>query len=153
MYLAEKLASYFMQENTLTGYMCHKTGNGHDDFSKPVAVYTPARKQGDRWENPVVVLTNRSSYSATNSFVSRMKLAPSAIVMGDRTGGGGGMPLSNELPNGWMVRFSACPLFDANMQHIEWGIDPDSSVSMNSTDRANGFDTLIERAIDWIGEQ
>jgi len=149
--LAEKLASYFMQEKTLTEYMNHKTGDGHSAFSKPVAVYTSASIPDMRWEKPVVVLANRHSFSATNSFVCRMKLAPNAIIMGDRTGGGGGMPLSNELPNGWMVRFSACPMFDANMQHTEWGLDPDVSVMLDSTDRANGFDTLIETAIDWIG--
>lgn len=150
--LAEQLASYFLQKKTLTGYMSHKTGNGHSDFSNPIAVYTPAADSALRWRKPVVVLANRLSYSATNSFVSRMKLAPNATIMGDRTGGGGGMPLSNELPNGWMVRFSACPMFDADMQHTEWGLDPDVSVMMDSTDKANGFDTLIERAIDSIVE-
>lgn len=148
--LAEQLASYFLQTKTLTGYISHKTGDGHSDFSKPVAVYTPAADSVLRWRKPVVVLTNRLSYSATNSFVCRMKHAPNATIVGDRTGGGGGMPLSNELPNGWMVRFSACPMFDANMQHTEWGLDPDVSVMMDSTDQANGFDTLIEAAIDLI---
>lgn len=151
--LAEKLTSYFLQEKTLTGYMSHKTGDGHTAFSKPVAVYTQAADSNLRWKKPVVVLANRHSYSATNAFVSRMKLAPTAIIMGDRTGGGGGMPLSNELPNGWMVRFSACPMFDANMQHTEWGLDPDIAVRLDSTDQANGFDTLIETAIDWIDVQ
>lgn len=150
--LAEQLASYFMQVNTLTGYLSHKTGDGHSAFSKPIEVYTPAADSALRWTKPVVVLANRMSYSATNSFVSRMKLAPNAIVLGDKTGGGGGLPLSNELPNGWMVRFSACPMYDADMQHTEWGIDPDVAVSMDSTDQANGFDTLIEAAIDIIEE-
>jgi len=143
---AETLASSFFSARTLTGYMAHKTGNGHSDFSKPIALYTE-KSDSLHWSKPVVVLTNRLSFSATNAFVSRMKYAPNATIVGDRTGGGGGLPLSNELPNGWLVRFSACPMFDAAMQHIEWGVEPNVKVDMRSADALAGYDTIIERAI------
>jgi C-terminal processing protease CtpA/Prc len=143
---AETLASCFFDKKTLTGYMTHKLGDGHSDFSKPIAMYTE-KSDTLSWTKPVMVLTNRLSYSATNAFVSQMKYAPNATIVGDRTGGGGGLPLSNELPNGWMVRFSAVPMYDAAMQHIEWGLDPDVKVDMRSTDAKAGIDTIIERAI------
>ncbi|MCX6308957.1 MAG: S41 family peptidase [Bacteroidia bacterium] len=143
---AETLASCFFNKKTLTGYMTHKLGNGHSDFSKPIAFYTE-RSDSLHWDKPVMVLTNRLSFSATNAFVSRMKYAPNATIVGDRTGGGGGLPLSNELPNGWLVRFSAVPMYDADMQHIEWGLDPDVKVDMSSTDAKTGRDTILERAI------
>lgn len=144
--LSEQLASYFFTEETVTGYMQHKTGNGHTQFSKPVAVKTPAHEK-IHWGRPVAILTNRMSYSATNSFISRMKIAPNAVIVGDKSGGGGGLPLSSELPNGWMVRFSSSPMYDAAMQHTEWGIDPDVKVDLNPADVANGYDTIIEQAI------
>jgi hypothetical protein len=147
--LSEDLASYFFTEEKITGYMSHKTGPGHSDFSKPVEMKTPSHKT-IQWQRPVMVLTNRMSFSATNAFVSRMKLAPKATIVGDRTGGGGGMPLSSELPNGWLVRFSAVPMFDADMNQIEWGIDPDVKVDMSPTDEAAGYDTIIEKAISLI---
>ena len=143
---AEKLASCFFDKKTLTGYMAHKTGNGHSDFSKPIAIYTD-KDDSLHWDKPVFVLTNRLSYSATNDFVSRMKNAPRATIVGDKTGGGGGLPLSNELPNGWLVRFSASPMYDAAMQNTEWGLDPDVKIDLNDTDALNGYDTIIERAI------
>lgn len=146
---AEQLASYFFTEEKVTGYMSHKTGNGHSDFSDPIELKTPANANL-QWQRTVVILTNRMSYSATNSFVSRMKMAPKAVIVGDKTGGGGGMPLSSEIPNGWMVRFSACPMFDANMQHIEWGIDPDVKVDMNIDDELKGVDSIIETAVSLI---
>jgi len=76
--------------------------------------------------------------------------APNATIVGDRTGGGGGLPLSNELPNGWLVRFSACPMYDAAMQHTEWGLDPDVKVDMSALDASLGYDSIIERAITLI---
>jgi len=147
--LSEQFASYFFTAETVTGYMQHKTGNGHSDFSEPVAIKTPTHKN-IKWQRPVAVLSNRMSYSATNSFVSRMKLAPNAVIVGDSTGGGGGLPISSELPNGWMVRFSSSPMFDASMQHIEWGIAPDVKVDLKTSDTENGYDTIIEMAITLI---
>ncbi|WP_438589109.1 S41 family peptidase [Duncaniella dubosii] len=54
----------------------------------------------------VIVLANRSTFSAANNFVSVMKLLPGVRVVGATTGGGSGMPYSSELPCGWSVRFS-----------------------------------------------
>ena len=140
------MASYFFKEKTLTGYISHKTGSGHNDFSKPTPLYvTPNEKVN--WSKPVIVLTNRMSYSATNDFVNKMRYAPQATIIGDQTGGGGGMPLSSELPNGWMIRFSSSPMYDADMQNIEWGIAPDIRVSMDLVALSKGYDTIIERAI------
>jgi len=143
---SSQLASYFFKQETITGYIEHKTGDGHSDFSAPVAIKTPASKN-IQWQRPMVVLTNRMSFSATNDFVNRMTQAPNSIIVGDKTGGGGGLPLSSELPNGWMVRFSSSPMYNSAMQNIEWGINPDYSVSLSAIDKANGYDTIIEKAI------
>lgn len=147
--LSGRLASYFFERDTVNMYLQHKNGPGHNDFSEPVPMKTIAHKT-IRWTRPVVVLANRASYSATNLFVSRMKDAPKAIVIGDKTGGGGGMPLSNELPNGWMVRFSASPMYNGSMQHIEFGIDPDIKVVLDSADVVKGRDTLIDWAVSYL---
>ncbi len=144
--ISARLASYFFERDTVSVYMRHKTGFGHTDFSEPIPIKTTANKN-IQWQRPVIILANRSSYSATNMFVCRMKDAPRSMVIGDKTGGGGGLPLSNELPNGWMVRFSASPMYDGNMQHIEFGIDPDVKKDLDSVDVANGRDTLIDYAV------
>ena len=142
---AETLASRFTNERILTGYICHKTGKGHNDFSSPQPVYLNSSNR-IRWQKPVCVLTNRSSYSATNDFVKIMRTLPLVTVIGDRTGGGSGLPFSSELPNGWSVRFSACPSFDTDMKHIEFGIEPDIRVDMNDEDHTRNVDTIIETA-------
>lgn len=148
---AETLASRFTNERMLTGYVCHKTGPGHSDFSDPEPIYL---KSSDRlrWQKRVCVLTNRSSYSATNDFVKMMRQLPMTTVVGDRTGGGSGLPFSSELPCGWSVRFSACPSFDAGMQHTEFGIEPDVKVETTDEDRARGVDTIIEKARELLAK-
>jgi len=141
----ERLSQRFTNEKVLVGYMCHKTGTGHDDFSEPRAEYiTPSFDV--RWQKPVVLLVNRSCYSAANTFVRNMKEMPQVVVMGDKTGGGSGLPFSSELPIGWSVRFSASPSFDAQMQHIEFGIEPDISAQLDEALAAQGKDSMIEKA-------
>ena len=121
---ATRMAQRFTNEKVLTGYIQHKTGKGHSDFSDPTPIYVEP-SNSIRWQKKVIVLTNRHSYSATNDFVNSMRCFPNVTLVGDKTGGGSGLPFSSELPNGWGVRFSASPHLDAQKQHIEFGIDPD----------------------------
>lgn len=145
---SEQLASFFFEQKTKVGYIKHKTGKGHRDFSEPQPMYIDPGDSRYKWHRPVVVLVNRQSYSATNHFANAMRHAPYATLMGGRTGGGGGMPLSYELPNGWLVRFSAVPMMDAEMNQIEDGIYPDIMENMDSTAEGSGYDTIIEKAIE-----
>lgn len=147
---AETLAARFTNEKVLTGYISHKTGPGHDDFSAPKAVWLEPSMDRVRWQKPVAVLTNRRSYSATNDFVGKMRCLPRVTVIGDKTGGGSGLPFSSELPNGWSVRFSASPMYDPDMNHLEFGIDPDIKVDITSEDMRRNVDTLIETARVWL---
>ena len=150
---SEMLASRFFSEKTLVGYIQHKTGKGHNDFSKPYEKHIEPPKDRWRYLKQVVVLTNRKSYSSTNDFVNAMTYAPNAIIIGDKTGGGSGLPFSSEIPNGWSVRFSASPMLNAKMEHTEFGIDPDIKVDMSESDASQGIDTIIETARQIIKNQ
>lgn len=147
---SERWAARFTNEKVLTGYITHKTGKEHNDFSAPVAVYLEPATDRVRWQKPVAVLTNRRSYSSTNDFVNKMKQLPKVVVIGDKTGGGSGLPFSSELPNGWSVRFSASPMYDPDMNHTEFGIEPDIKVDMTSEDMHEGLDTIIETAREYL---
>lgn len=142
---AEKLAARFTNDEITVGYMQHKTGKGHSDFS-PMEEQRLKPSRGLRWQKRVAVLTNRAVYSAANEFVKYMRCCPKAIVVGDRTGGGAGMPYSSELPIGWSVRFSACPMYDRDRQSTEFGIEPDYKTDLKQSDLLRGEDTIIERA-------
>jgi len=142
---AERLAAHFTNEEVMVGYMQHKTGTGHSDFSS-MEEQTLKPSSGFRWQKKVVVLANREVYSAANEFVKYMKCLPNVTVIGDQTGGGAGMPFSSELPNGWGVRFSACPMYDSEGKSTEFGIEPDQYVDLLYADFLKGEDTIIEYA-------
>lgn len=163
------LADRFATEKTCYGYMLHKTGKGHDEFSDPEAMYLePPSGTRILWDasiQPVAVLTNRQTFSAANNFVQAMRalngtktegddgVTRDKIIrtIGDKTGGGGGMPLETVLPNGWILRFSACPILDQNKKVVEDGIDPDIKCDMDSTSMiVDHKDDIIERAREFI---
>lgn len=141
----EKIASRFTNDKVLVGYIQHKTGPGHSDFSSMEPRYLePAASL--RWQKPVVVITNRYVFSAANEFAMYMKALPQVRIVGDVTGGGAGMPFSSSLPNGWVVRFSAVPLYDAQRHSTEFGIVPDTYVALRTEHLKRGKDTIIEVA-------
>lgn len=141
----QKLASRFTEITTTSGYISHKTGSGHNDFSElfPIELEPSERT---RTTQKIVVLTNRSCYSAANAFASTMKQLPNVTLIGDKTGGGGGFPLNFELPNGWILRLSSCAMYDETKSLIESGIAPDYYVNLDRKDIEKNIDTIIEAA-------
>jgi hypothetical protein len=146
----ETFVRRFITENTLVGYISHKTGPGHNDFSEPKAYYfDPAESGRIMWGKPTVVLTSRGTYSAANNFVSIMKYIPGVSIVGSCTGGGSGMPFSSELPNGWGVRFSACSVLDCKGNTTEFGVEPTEgcAIDLDASQALLGHDTILDFAI------
>ncbi len=152
-----RLAGHFITEKQVGGYMRHKTGKGHDDFSEPYAIeYEPAESGHNIWsrEKPVAILTNRACFSSANDFVAVMQYLPNVKIVGARTGGGGALPFTYDLPMGWSVRLSVSPMYDKYMNSIEDGIDPSEGCAMTSTDDdlALGRDAILDFAITMLQE-
>ncbi len=151
------LVSRFISDEVTGGFIRHKTGPGHSEFSDPyVFTYKPCDPRRISWNGtPVAVLTNRSCFSAANDFVAVMKTLPDVTVIGARTGGGGGLPFTSELPNGWSVRFSASPVNDPFDRPTEEGIEPDEGFAVSSPDEelAAGRDRILDTALEYLREQ
>ena len=145
------LVSRFADERRHVQNWQYKDGPGHNDFTEPIKKY--AEPEGAfQYNGPVVVLATRSCYSATNFFVQIMKNFPNVVVMGDSTGGGGGLPINRELPNGWTYRFSSTVTTTVAGENIENGVAPDIRVDITDEDKQAGRDTILEEALELIGQ-
>ncbi len=142
-----KLASRFTDRRILTGYSCHKSGKGHNDFSEPEELYLEP-SYGVRYTGPIALLTNRGSYSAANDFTRIMKVLHNVTIIGDSTGGGSGLPINFTLPCGVVTRLSTQPILDINMEHTEFGIAPDIKVDMAPDAEMRGRDAILDCAIE-----
>jgi hypothetical protein len=147
----EYLVGRFADERKLVHYWQYKDGPGHNDLTDRIPKYV--EPEGEfQYQGPVIVLTNRRCYSATNFFVQIMKNFPNVRVVGDSTGGGGGLPINRELPNGWRYRFSSTVTTTVGGENIEDGVAPDERVDISEEDRLRGRDTILERAFEIINE-
>ena len=145
-----KLASRFTEVKRFAGYNLVKQGPGHEDFTREEVYIHPY--DGDRFTGNVVVLTNRRSYSATTYFTHYMSvLGDNVTLVGDTTGGGGGLPAVRDLPNGWLLRVSSSRFYCPEGVNIESGIPPDIQIDINEEEAfARREDPIIEKAIEVI---
>lgn len=150
--LAELMAGRFADKKRKYALTQLKDGPAHDDFTKlrPQYVQPEGREQFTR---PIALLVNRSSFSATNDFALAMKSLPHATLIGDTTGGGGGRPYRNELPNGWTYRVSKSRTFSSDMNNVEAGVPPDIDIDMNEDEEPHNRDAILERAFLFISNQ
>lgn len=146
------IAERFTDQEVLVGRQRYRNGPTYEDFSAwdDLTLQPFAIEEGEetkRFLKPVVVLTNRLSYSATTMFSQYMRELPNVKLMGDWTGGGGGGPSFTELANGWVLRVSNTQLVSPNGFNVEDGVPPDVRIDLDSTDAANGVDTILEEAL------
>lgn len=153
----EMIVRRFIAHPITAGYIVHKTGPAHDAFSTPYPiVYNPADAKRITWDatkKPVVVLTNRSTFSAANNFAAVMRSIPGVTLVGDTTGGGSGMPFSSEIPCGWSLRFSSSVIYDSTMRLTENGVEPHIHIDLDPQLALQGIDTMLERAMQIISDR
>ena len=161
-----KIACRFTdQEKVLCGYTLYKTGPGHSEFGDTIVDYLESVNPSSLSEinksdshvkflKKVAVLSNRGVYSAANDFVRTMKVLDNVTIIGDRSGGGGGIPCNFDLPNGWYARLSTTPMLDRNYVHTEFGIDPTEGfkVDMAADAHITGKDAILDTAIEFLSK-
>ena len=146
-----KIMSRFVDKRTHVGEMRTKNGSSHNEFTNPTSLFVdPAKKGKAKYMKPIVVLINRGCFSATTHFAAFMSLLPNVTLVGDRAGGGGGLPISRDLPNGWQYRFSATMQTLPDGTQIESGFDPDIQMSTGPKEELEGKDAIIEKGREAI---
>lgn len=128
-----------------------KSGPGHEEFGPLKAVYAPKKNTSyGNYRKPIMVLTDRGSYSATSFFALCTKAYDHVQLIGDTTGGGLGLPNGGQLPNGWIYRFSLTRTLSPQGTNYENGVPPDHYLRLDPKATAQGKDNVIEYACDLI---
>lgn len=144
------LANRFADEKRLAYTSQIKSGPGPEDFNDDEDVYIQPSGSSFQFTGRIALLTNRSCYSATSLFCLAMKALPYVKMIGDSTGGGLGAPTYAELPSGWTYRFSVTRALSPNGDNWENGIPADILIDLDPVLADEGYDSIIERAIQYI---
>lgn len=100
---------------------------------------------------PVAVLTSARTFSAAEDFVMAFDALKRGILVGQRTGGSTGMPMSFDLPGGGSARI--CVKWDSypdGREFVGKGISPDVEVAPSVADIRHGRDPVIARAAELL---
>jgi len=108
-------------------------------------------REGERYRNPIVVLTGPATYSAAEDFLIAWKSSGRGKIIGEPSGGSTGQPLGITLPGGGSARI--CSKKDIFADGGVWegiGIQPDIPVHQTVGDLAAGRDTVVERGVKYL---
>ena len=146
----ETIADRFTDQKRLYIKLSSKNGPGKNDFSEWLDCYIEP-KGPMQFVKPLVVLTSKSTGSASEWFTLAMKTLPNTIVVGDTTAGCFSPKVERELPNGWSFTLSSKIAVSADMVQYEgFGIPPDYTVLNTKNDLDNKRDAILEKGIEVI---
>lgn len=143
---AYKLLRRFIGEELIVQYTRIKTGAEHNNFSNPESVSIKPYN-GIKYTKKVVVLIDAGTFSAASLFALNTKAFSNITLLGNKTGGGLGMPNGGQLPNGWYYRFSVTQTLDLQQSpNQENGVTPDIEVQIDWNHLNK--DEVLEEAIN-----
>ncbi|RYE23346.1 MAG: hypothetical protein EOP51_10820 [Sphingobacteriales bacterium] len=135
--------------NNITSFLYqsqYKSGAKHGDFSEYQDAYID-ESSGEKYPGRVMILTNRGITGAANLLAGGCSSFAKVVLVGDTTGGGGGLISATELPNGWRIYYPSSRTLSSDGNNVANGIKPDIVVNMQPADEAKGKDSIIETAI------
>ncbi|MEL7002201.1 MAG: S41 family peptidase [Bacteroidota bacterium] len=144
------VASRFVDNSFI--YFRNRTRNGpeHNDFGEPFE----DRISPDgpfQYLKPVILLTNRKTASAAESFAMTLRKMNNVTIVGDTTAAGLGINLRRELPNGWSYRMTTGLVFDCDNVTFEGtGVPPDEVVFISKQDSTTRQDSQLLKALELL---
>ncbi len=146
-------AGRFTTRAFTASYVEIRTDSLVKDVEMPLA-RTISPRGGWQFTRPVVVLSGRGGFSATESFVAAMRTLPQVTVLGDTTGGASGNPATFALGNGWRFTVPRWLEFGPDRRPIEGrGVAPHLAMSWDPTHYDGARDPLIDAAVGLLGER
>lgn len=144
---SQYVAGRFAQQRKLFMTTRFRNGPKHSDFTTPTEWYVePTDKV--RYVKPVVLLTNRLTQSAGETFTLAMNQNGTVTQMGDTTNGIFSDNPKRELPNGWIYAVPSGDFRAADGKSYEGiGIVPQVRVINTKEDLAAGHDRVLEAAL------
>ncbi len=145
---AKYIAGFFAPERRRFLMTRSRSGPDHQDFSSPRHWYVKPHEM-DPYTQPIVVLTNRRTFSAAEWLTLGLRQYDHVYHMGTHTGGGMAMFLPRELANGWMFTISVqdarCP---EGRSYERIGIPPHRYLPKGNDD--GRADAALEGAMEFL---
>ncbi len=146
-------ASRFTGQPITASYVQVRNGPAHEDLDVMTARTIKPRGSW-QYTRPVVIISGRGGFSATESFIGAMRTLPNVTVIGDTTGGASGSPASFPLGGGWSYSVPQWIEYGPDRQPIEWrGVAPHVFMAWMPSNYDRDRDPLIDAAVGMLAER
>lgn len=144
------IADCFADQRRLYLIAAERKGKQHDEFG-PKRYWHVEPNPNRHLDQPVIVLTSRSSISAAENFALAMHTLPHVMMLGDTTRGVFADTRTEVLPNGWKVTIPFTYFTNHNGICLEGiGVAPDQVVRNSKSQIKSGIDNQLGTAIKLI---
>lgn len=144
------LASYFTSAEPLYQQTRYKIGPGMDEF-EDLRQWRVTATDAEQYLKPIVLLTDRYTISAGETFSLALRTLPQLTHVGDTTTSAFSDVVERELPNRWGYRVSVSEVFDQN--GVSWegiGLPPSEVIRNTPEEVRNGEDKMLEAALRYF---
>lgn len=162
MFLSNPALSHLFDSDVRTIGFARRNGTGDrlgmvQNFGSPPELYViPGQSSENVFDHPIAVLMGPGALSSGDQVALRMTFHPRARTFGKSTATAFNSPLSatfGEMSNELMVLYAASDAYlltdpENYLTHDEFF--PDEHVWLEPADVAQGKDTVVEAALDWI---
>lgn len=147
---AHLIAKEFINNSIRLRWIRYRNGPDHYSYSRWISNELTPKQHN--YKHPVVIITDRSVFSAAEDFVLALRQLPNVLVVGQFTGGGSGNPMTRELPNGWIIKVPRWQVGDPLTKELYEGIglEPDFILMQRTLDTTLGIDRVLEFSINYI---
>ncbi len=146
-----RIAGTFTDKKDLVYTIEEKNGPGHHDFDEKIMIY--GQPEGSKqYLKPVIMLTDRYTVSAAETFLMRMNPLDHVTQIGDTTSGDfSDVGMLRFLPNGWVYQYSIMQYLLPDGTSLDGiGHLPDVYVKNTKADVAAGQDHVMDKAINYL---
>ncbi len=144
------VAGHFAKERKAVFKFRLRNGVNHSDFT-PFSEYFVQPEGKTQYNKSIVVLTNRFTISAAETFALSMRRHDEVTIIGDTTTGAFSDVIRKELPNGWAYGISVGDWRNFEGKSFEGiGLPPDILIQNEATEILNGIDAALNTAISTL---
>jgi C-terminal processing protease CtpA/Prc len=140
-------------------FAVRKNGDDYLELNLDTLIwYSIPADENSFYDKPLAILQGPKSVSGGDIFSYFVKYHPHARRFGRATNGSFGSPKDlfdrDPVLHDFSFRYTNYISLDSEMKHIQ-GLEqtPEELVWLKKTDIDNGVDTVVNRAIEWIGER
>ncbi len=135
-----------VEEEQLCFRVKSKSGVGENDFTP--WYYWSVFPEGEFYDKPVVVLTDRYTISAGERMAMVFKALPNCTIVGDTTNGAISTKIGRELPNGFFYTITHQLVEYQDGRNFEGpGVPPDIYFKNSTAGMNSGVDETLEYAL------